>query len=118
MCECPICLQEASLPKILECGHTFCNNCITEWYNTGDGTYRQCPICQCDLTGEDFVKESDITIVSIDNIELPITTVPITTLRIRRSRRYRRFYHVDLHSFKVVTGLIFSTGFIIYVCHL
>ena len=108
MCECPICLQEVSLPKILGCGHTFCNNCITEWYNKGDGTYRQCPICQCDLTGEEFVKENEISIVSIDDIVLPITTI-----RIRR-RSYRRFYHVDLHSFKVAMGFIFSIGFIIY----
>lgn len=27
--ECPICLSRMSLPKVLHCGHTICNDCVT-----------------------------------------------------------------------------------------
>jgi len=105
MCECPICLQDINLPKILGCGHVYCNNCITDWYNVGDGTYRQCPICQSDLTGEEFIRESDVTVVAIENIELPVTIV-----------RIRRNSNVGVSYFKKISGLFLSTIVFYYTC--
>ena len=43
-CLCPVCCDFYSDPVILLCGHSFCNNCIHEWW-TQKGS-KTCPVCK------------------------------------------------------------------------
>ena len=52
---CSICVSENNDEEILECGHTFCKECIGEWKK-----YKKtCPICRFDI----IENESDFKIV-------------------------------------------------------
>ncbi|KAF0977469.1 hypothetical protein FDP41_003461 [Naegleria fowleri] len=41
--ECSICLQNYERPVRLQCQHVFCEQCISEWVQTGNQT---CPVCR------------------------------------------------------------------------
>lgn len=41
--ECPICLDDVSIPRALVCGHLFCFSCISEMLSLGD---TRCPMCK------------------------------------------------------------------------
>ena len=43
-CICPVCCDFYSDPIILLCGHSFCKNCIQEWW-TQKGS-KTCPVCK------------------------------------------------------------------------
>ncbi|XP_025844211.1 E3 ubiquitin-protein ligase TRIM22 isoform X1 [Vulpes vulpes] len=47
---CPICLELLTMPLSLDCGHSFCQACITA-KNKKSGTHQgegsNCPVCQC-----------------------------------------------------------------------
>ncbi|CAL8313535.1 unnamed protein product [Lota lota] len=43
-CHCPVCCDFYSDPVMLLCGHSFCKNCIEEWW-TQKGS-RTCPVCK------------------------------------------------------------------------
>ena len=43
-CLCPVCRDFYSDPIILLCGHSFCKNCIHEWW-TQKGS-KTCPVCK------------------------------------------------------------------------
>jgi uncharacterized membrane protein YgcG len=51
---CPICLEDfSSESKLLDCGHTFCHDCITQWTSK----HSTCPICRqviCDDTEQHY----------------------------------------------------------------
>lgn len=47
--ECPICLQFLKEPMILECGHNFCNACITQCWEGAQGNV-SCPQCKQTFT--------------------------------------------------------------------
>ena len=45
--ECAICFENFTVPKILQCGHTFCEKCLQELYNaSGQPGYLTCPTCR------------------------------------------------------------------------
>ena len=41
--ECPICLGELDIPKVLQCKHVFCAGCLQKWLR---GNKLVCPICR------------------------------------------------------------------------
>nr|XP_012807513.2 E3 ubiquitin-protein ligase TRIM31 [Jaculus jaculus] len=42
---CPICMDTLQEPVSIDCGHTFCSQCITEAGNTSNSLF-QCPLCK------------------------------------------------------------------------
>lgn len=47
---CPICLELLTMPLSLDCGHSFCQACITaksKESGTHKGGESNCPVCQC-----------------------------------------------------------------------
>ncbi|XP_077992667.1 uncharacterized protein LOC144446720 [Glandiceps talaboti] len=42
---CPICMDRFKSPKILQCFHTFCEHCLTDWVKTNKGNLI-CPTCK------------------------------------------------------------------------
>lgn len=42
--QCNICLETQKQPKKLKCNHTFCWECIKEWYEHGEN--KDCPLCR------------------------------------------------------------------------
>ena len=45
--ECAICFENFTVPKILQCGHTFCEKCLQELYNASrQPGYLTCPTCR------------------------------------------------------------------------
>ncbi|XP_077187173.1 tripartite motif-containing protein 10-like isoform X2 [Paroedura picta] len=53
---CPICLDYLTDPMVLECGHSFCQGCITNYYETWQGLEEEpeCPICKFKFQKGDF----------------------------------------------------------------
>ncbi|KAG2386230.1 hypothetical protein C9374_002676 [Naegleria lovaniensis] len=45
--ECSICLQNYERPVRLQCQHVYCEQCITEWVQTGNQT---CPVCRAPVS--------------------------------------------------------------------
>jgi len=41
--ECPVCYSSTASCKLV-CGHTFCNDCVKEWYHKSDE--QNCPMCR------------------------------------------------------------------------
>lgn len=41
--QCPICLENARIPKMTQCGHRFCVSCLLQYL--GDDTSKKCPVC-------------------------------------------------------------------------
>ena len=55
--ECPICLEEALFPHIVQpCGHVFCKVCLDSLRSAtfGDESQLQCPMCRTPWTGDAF----------------------------------------------------------------
>ncbi|KAK7020284.1 hypothetical protein VNI00_017736 [Paramarasmius palmivorus] len=51
LCEaimCPICLEDMKDPKLLPCGHSFCEQCVTQWTNMK----KECPQCAQAVTAD------------------------------------------------------------------
>ena len=45
--ECAICFETFTVPKKLQCDHTFCEKCLQELYNAnGQPEYLTCPTCR------------------------------------------------------------------------
>lgn len=45
--ECPICFEDFVLPKLLPCGHTFCDNCVRKCSISSEGVISLiCPLCR------------------------------------------------------------------------
>ena len=40
--QCPICIEVYIMPTSLNCGHTFCMDCIVEWKKK----VKRCPVCR------------------------------------------------------------------------
>ncbi len=80
--ECPICMNNCSLSN-LDCGHSFCNSCLSRWTIT-------CPICRRHqsfsirlnnfILDESNVKYIDININSPKGESLPIDDIEINKL--------------------------------------
>jgi hypothetical protein len=41
---CAICLEPAVKPKVLQCNHSFCIDCIMKWFETAK--FHTCPCCK------------------------------------------------------------------------
>ena len=52
---CPICTDVFTNPKVTQCGHTFCHNCIDEWIARKDSS-SACPMCQTPLQRSSLFK--------------------------------------------------------------
>lgn len=50
---CTICQEVFDDAKRINCGHTFCNNCIIEWIKKNS----RCPICRQQCTNIDLSKD-------------------------------------------------------------
>ncbi|XP_035900307.1 LON peptidase N-terminal domain and RING finger protein 1-like [Anopheles stephensi] len=57
--ECPICLEDYKAPVIVNCGHSFCSNCIERCIKTGMAEI--CPICKDKLVRRLFLYNSEYT---------------------------------------------------------
>ena len=53
--ECPICMDELSQPKVLQCKHVFCAGCLQKWLK--GTTTLACPVCRHE---QQFGDESEI----------------------------------------------------------
>ena len=49
---CPICLTEPVDTRTVQCGHSFCEQCIRRWMRD----HHSCPICLTDLNSETHVR--------------------------------------------------------------
>ncbi|XP_043942094.1 zinc-binding protein A33-like isoform X2 [Protopterus annectens] len=49
---CPICLETFKTPVILDCGHNFCEHCITVYWNKAN--ILSCPECRCEFSTRKF----------------------------------------------------------------
>jgi len=47
-CECPVCQELCSQPRMLPCSHTFCQNCLAGCSTNSRGFSRllKCPLCR------------------------------------------------------------------------
>uniref|UniRef100_A0A674KE33 RING-type domain-containing protein n=1 Tax=Terrapene triunguis TaxID=2587831 RepID=A0A674KE33_9SAUR len=57
---CPICLELFAVPVMLECGHNYCQGCITHYWGEppaqpGDAIPCRCPECRCPAPGGKYV---------------------------------------------------------------
>ncbi|XP_004455914.1 ret finger protein-like 4B [Dasypus novemcinctus] len=44
--KCPVCLEFFYKPVLLSCGHTFCFNCMKNWFRERRFTNLTCPLCR------------------------------------------------------------------------
>ena len=52
--ECPICLNNAHLPVVTNCGHVFCWDCIKNWVNIKGKM--ECPSCKSGINLDKVIK--------------------------------------------------------------
>lgn len=43
-CTCPVCRDLFTEPVVIQCGHSFCESCITHWWDLSG--QRSCPVCK------------------------------------------------------------------------
>lgn len=43
---CPICSRIFTAPVIVQCGHTFCRECLDNWKTSGQESANLCPLCR------------------------------------------------------------------------
>ncbi|KAM4525488.1 E3 ubiquitin-protein ligase TRIM65 isoform 2-T2 [Odontesthes bonariensis] len=57
---CIICLDRFRYPVTIPCGHTFCKNCITKYWDSRSKSdiYPQCPICKEEFTTRPVLKRN------------------------------------------------------------
>lgn len=72
--ECPICLEEFSRDKPLECGHWVCKSCMYKLKKAS------CPICKQKVTKE---KEPPVEPVVVKHTEIPNHGLPIDSFRMK-----------------------------------
>uniref|UniRef100_A0A182K0I9 RING-type domain-containing protein n=1 Tax=Anopheles christyi TaxID=43041 RepID=A0A182K0I9_9DIPT len=57
--ECPICLEDYTVPVIVNCGHSFCSTCIEECIKMAGLSL--CPICKDTLVRNLFIYNTEYT---------------------------------------------------------
>jgi hypothetical protein len=62
---CSICIEILSTPIILNCKHSFCHDCISNWINNG----KECPLCRKKINKSEL-KESKNLEEEIQNLEV------------------------------------------------
>ena len=51
ICECPICYEPINMGLMTQCGHSFCGDCILEWWRmSGKPSLLSCPYCTQKIT--------------------------------------------------------------------
>ena len=46
LCECPVCFEPYKDPRLLKCGHQFCENCVKDIANHTPQGHIPCPVCR------------------------------------------------------------------------
>ena len=46
LCECPVCFEHYKDPRLLKCGHQFCENCLRDIAKNTPQTHIPCPVCR------------------------------------------------------------------------
>ena len=46
LCECPVCFEPYKDPRLLKCGHQFCENCLKHIANYSPQGHIPCPVCR------------------------------------------------------------------------
>ena len=46
LCECPVCFEPYKDPRLLKCGHQFCENCLKDVANHTPQGHIPCPVCR------------------------------------------------------------------------
>ena len=46
LCECPVCFEPYKDPRLLKCGHQFCQNCLKDIANHNPRGNIRCPVCR------------------------------------------------------------------------
>ncbi|KAL3887931.1 hypothetical protein ACJMK2_000316 [Sinanodonta woodiana] len=73
--QCPICLESLRRPKVLPCGHTYCNSCLQSHISSkviNKGTPQACfpcPVCRADTTLPDTPVNSIVSSVLDVSVE-------------------------------------------------
>jgi len=104
--ECPICLDDAQIPKITSCGHMFCCTCILRHLSGATRGSSKCPICS------EFLCVSDLK---------SVTASPHTTDSVREKLRVNNHLEFTLLELKkgfVAPKLMYSISSSISDCKL
>lgn len=68
-CECPICMENKQLKKLIPCNHHICENCIQQLIDNGDN---RCPNCRTAFTAygcnDEYIPIEPDMVVTEDNI--------------------------------------------------
>ena len=59
LCECPVCFEPYKDPRLLKCGHQFCQNCLKDIANHTPHRNIPCPVCR-EVTSP---QQGDVTIL-------------------------------------------------------
>ncbi|KAL3887930.1 hypothetical protein ACJMK2_000315 [Sinanodonta woodiana] len=86
--QCPICLETLRRPKVLPCGHTYCNSCLQSHISSNvinKGTPQACfpcPVCRADTTLSDTTESVDqwAELFPVNSIVSSVLDVSMETL--------------------------------------
>ena len=85
--ECPVCLDifgsdlnHIKAPKILNCGHTICRECLENLNKNAKNNYFSCPICKKEITKGKKIDDFTTNILIINMVNDSFNLSKIKTL--------------------------------------
>ncbi|ESO82284.1 hypothetical protein LOTGIDRAFT_134983, partial [Lottia gigantea] len=76
--ECSICFESFKAPKILSCGHSFCQGCLVTYIDGKKGTFL-CPVCKQKITIPKGGVEKLATNFALQSLTNSLTTTQPST---------------------------------------
>lgn len=89
---CTICSTIMLEPYTLQCGHTFCKDCLISWLKQVQEGVSTCPTCRKPIESEPHLslalRELALVVVASNNVKYPDRVVPPSALELDRVPRF------------------------------
>lgn len=90
--KCTVCTSLMLEPYTLQCGHTFCKDCLKSWLKQIQEGVTTCPTCRKPIESEPYLslalRELALVVVASNNIKYPEREIPPSALELDKVPRF------------------------------